>query len=35
MMHKNSKQNNQALLVIDVQKGLFERAMPVCEAEQA
>lgn len=33
-MNKNSKQNNMALLVIDVQKGLFERSTPIYEAEK-
>jgi nicotinamidase-related amidase len=33
-MNQKSKQGNLALLVIDVQMGLFERATPVFEAEQ-
>ena len=33
-MHKNGKQSNMALLVIDVQKGLFERSIPIYEAKQ-
>jgi nicotinamidase-related amidase len=32
-MQKNSKQNNMVLLVIDVQKGLFEKITPIYQAE--
>jgi nicotinamidase-related amidase len=34
MMNENRNQSNRALLVIDVQKGLFERATPIYDAEQ-
>jgi nicotinamidase-related amidase len=34
IMSENKNQSKQALLVIDVQKGLFERATPIYEAEQ-
>jgi len=34
MKNKNSKQSNMALLVIDIQKGLFEKSTPIYEAEQ-
>jgi nicotinamidase-related amidase len=34
MMRKNSKQHKKAMLVIDVQKGLFERSTPIYNAEQ-
>ncbi len=33
-MNKDSKQNSEALLVIDVQKGLFEKSTPIFNAEQ-
>jgi len=33
-MRKASKQNNQAMLVIDVQKGLFEKSTPIYNANQ-
>jgi len=32
-MNKNRKRSNMALLVIDVQKGLFERSTPIYKAE--
>jgi nicotinamidase-related amidase len=34
MMNKNSQPANTALLIIDVQKGLFEKSTPIFEAEQ-
>ena len=34
MMKKNRKQSNMALLVIDVQKGLFQRSTPIYRAER-
>ena len=34
MMSINSKENSSALVVIDVQKGLFERSTPIFEAEK-
>ena len=33
-MNKNSNQDNTALLVIDVQMGLFEKSTPIYKAEQ-
>jgi nicotinamidase-related amidase len=33
-MNKDRKQDNMALLVIDVQKGLFERPTPIYQAEK-
>ncbi len=33
-MKNDSKQRNAALLVIDVQKGLFERSTPIFNGEQ-
>lgn len=33
-MSENFKQNNTALLVVDVQKGLFERSAPIHQADQ-